>query len=540
MKKPIRPAALLLAALLLLPLAACSKDTGDGKVINYPIDAAPQRLDPAIAATAEELLVINNCFEGLVRQGADGDILPGAARSWEISPDGLTYTFHLREDGHWKLHPTDAKKLLGEAAYNAFDTQVTAEDFRFGLMRALAPVTRSSADALYAIQNARAVHEGKKIPEDLGVEARNRLTLVITLERPSATFLYTLTRSAAMPCSQAYFEATKGRYGLSPRYLLCNGPFYLSLLGETVARLRRNDGYRAGWDTGPATVNLKVQPSMETRLQFLGAEDGYDAVPVPAALLLSGEADAYEGVLLQNATLALLFNCAAPSLNNTKLRAALCAALDTVSLGEDASGALLTDGLRVGSEGYRALAGPPKGIPHDMDRARKLLEECGLEGKLRLTLLCAPQHDTLLRRALQQWQSLFGLTLEARIETPEPGELLERLRGGDYDIALAALPMGSSSALEALRGLAESGGADNWMRYSSNTLDALLRGAAQTEDVRDCVNACLQAEEHLLQNGVVYPLLPQVSRLLLAPGVQDLVVSPVGDQIFFGYAKKMG
>ena len=124
MKNLIRPAALLLAALLLLPLAACAKDTGDGKVINYPIDTAPRRLDPAIAATAEELLVINNCFEGLVRQGADGNPAPGAAKSWEVSPDGLTYIFRLREDAHWKLHPAEAKQLLGGEAYNAFDTGI--------------------------------------------------------------------------------------------------------------------------------------------------------------------------------------------------------------------------------------------------------------------------------------------------------------------------------------------------------------------------------------------------------------------------------
>jgi len=539
MKNPARPAALLLAALLLLPLAACSKDTGDGKVISYPIDTAPRRLDPAIAGTAEELLVINNCFEGLVRQDADGTLAPGAAKSWEISPDGLTYTFRLREDNRWKPHPAEAKQLLGEEAYNAFDTRVTAEDFRFGLARALDPATKSpGADALYAIKNARAVHEGKKRPEELGVEARELFTLVITLERPSATFLYALTHSAAMPCNQAYFEATKGRYGLSPRHLLCNGPLYLSSLGGNLARLRRNDGYREDWATGPAAVNLRVQPSMETRLQYLGEEDGYDAVPVPAALLADGEADAYESVLLQNAALSLLFNCGGTPLNDTKLRAALCAALDTAALGMPAPGALLTDGLRVGGEGYRALAGLPRGIAHDMDRARQLLKECGLDGKLRLTLLCAPQHDTLLRRVLQQWQSLLGLTLEARIETLEPEELLGRLRGGDYDIALAALPMGSSSALEALRGLAESGGAGNWMRYSSNTLDALLRDAAQTADAESCAAACLRAEEHLLLGGVVYPLMPQAGLLLLAPGVQDLVISPAGDQIFFGYAKK--
>ena len=540
----IRAGAFLLAAGLcfgLLAMAGCNKDDGSGKVINFPVEEAPRSLDPAIARSASELLVVNNCFEGLVRQDADGTLVPGAAQSWEISPDGLTYTFHLREDNHWRLH-ADAKKLLGEEERDAFDTQVTAEDFRFGLMRALAPITASqSADALYAIKNAKAVHEGIAIPEDLGVEAWDRFTVVITLERPNATFLYTLTQSAAMPCSQAYFEATKGRYGLAPRYLLCNGPFYLSTMGDALVQLRKNDGYKKDWAVGPSLVNLRVQPSLETRLQYLGADGGYDAVPVPAALLAEGEADAYESILLQNAALSLLFNCDNAPLDNAKLRTALCAALDPAALGLESPGMLLTEGVRVGGGQYRTLAGPPKGISHDMNRARKLLNECELEGgKLQLTLLCAPAHDTLLRRALQQWQSLFGLALEVQIETAEPEELLGRLRQGDYDIAVAALPMGSSFALEALRWLAESGSAGNWMRYSSKTLDTLLQGAAQTEDDQACARACLQAEEHLLQNGVVYPLMPLASRLLLAPGVQDLAVSPAGDQIYFGYAKKLG
>lgn len=525
MKHYIRPLSLLLAALLLLPLPACSRGTGDGKPFSYPIDAMPRRLDPAIAGTAEELLAVNNCFEGLVRQDAGGSLVPGVAESWEVSPDGRTYTFRLREDNQWRVDK---------------DTYapVTAEDFRFGLMRTLAPVTGSqSADALYAIQNAKEVHEGRVIPEDLGVEAPDPFTLVITLERPSATFLYTLTQSAAMPCSQAYFEATGGRYGLAPRYLPCNGPFYLSLLEEPLVRLRRNEGYKKGWDAGPSQVTLGVQPSPQARLEALGMEGGYDAAAVPAALLKEGEADGYESVLLQNATLALLFNCASQPLESAKLRRALCAALDPAALGLDAPGALLTEGVRVGGRQYRALAGPPKGIPHDPERARQWARESG-RGKLRLALLCAPEHDTLLRRALQQWQGLFGLALEVRIETPEPEELRRRLRQGEYDIALAALPMGSSFALEALRALAESGGEGNWMRYRSDALDALLRGAAQAQDAESCAAACLRAEEHLLQKGVVYPLAAQASRLLLAPGVSGLEVSSAGDQLFFGHAKK--
>jgi hypothetical protein len=257
------------------------------------------------------------------------------------------------------------------------------------------------------------------------------------------------------------------------------------------------------------------------------------------ALPANGEADAYEGLLLQDATLSLLFNCASPSLKDAGPRMALCAALDPAALGLEAPAALLTDGLRVGGALYRALAGPPAGIEYDMDRARRLLKENAPKGTLRLTLLCAPEHDTLLRRALQQWQSLLGLALEARIEALAPGELQQRLREGDYDIALTALPMGNSSAPEVLRSMTEKGGAGNLARYSSPALEALLLNAAQAGTAEGCAAACLQAEEHLLQKGVVFPLAPRASRLLLAPGVRGLVVSPVGDQIFFGYAKKL-
>ncbi|MDR2687061.1 MAG: ABC transporter substrate-binding protein, partial [Oscillospiraceae bacterium] len=204
-----RAASLLLAAVLcagLLALPGCGKDDGAGAAINYPIDAPPQRLDPAVARSPEELLVLGNCMEGLLRQDAQGRLGPGVAERWDTSPDGRVLTFHLRGDNHWR--PVDKNALIEMA-----DTQVTAEDFAFGLRRALNPaVNAPGAAGLFPILNAEKLRAGECPESALGVRVIDSLTLEITLERPGGAILHALARGAAMPCNRAYFEACGGRY----------------------------------------------------------------------------------------------------------------------------------------------------------------------------------------------------------------------------------------------------------------------------------------------------------------------------------------
>ena len=505
-----RAGAFLLAAGLcfgLLGLGGCNKDDGAGKVINYPIAQAPQRLDPAIARGPAELLVLGNCMEGLLRQDADGKLVPGVAQRWETSGDGRVLTFYLREDNQWRL-PDKAAELLGEEALAAFDTRVTAEDFVFGLERA-----RGFAEEYANIKGVRAV-DGR--------------TLEITLEQPGRAILYALARGAAMPCRRAYFEACKGRYGLEPRYLPCNGPFYLERMDDVLTRLKPNAGYRENEEERalPGTVNLWTEPDEYIRARMVGIE--YDAAVAPPGV----EPQLQEGVTgqeLRNATLALVFNCGAAPLDDTNIRVALCAALEPGTLGGAMPG-LLPDGERAGGENYRAQVGPPEGIGHDLARAGTLAEAA--QEKILLHLICAPAHETLLRRALQAWQKVFRLGLEAQIEPLEPEELEERLEAGDFDVAVAELRMEHSSALEALQALEGEG---SLARYRSPALERLLREAAQSDDA---ARACLQAEEHLLQNGVFYPLEARTSRLLLADGVEGLEVSPAGEQVGFMRVRK--
>jgi len=513
-----RAGAVLLAAgmgVSLLALTGCRRDDGSGKVINYPVEAAPRRLDPAVARTAEELLVVGNCMEGLVREDADGRLVPGVAERWETSSDGLTLTFHLRKDNCWRL-PDGAQALLGTEAFEAFDTRVTAGDFVFGLRRAVSPeVNAPDAAGLMVIADLRAV---------------DRYTLEITLEKPGGeAFLYALARGAAMPCNRVYFEACGGRYGLEPKYLPCNGPFYLDRMGESLTRLKPNEGYGDGGGALPATVNLWTEPDPYLRARLVGSE--YDAAIVPSEL----EASAPEGTgrhELKNATLALVFNCGAGALEDVSVRVALCAALEPGALGFDtaAVSGLLPEGMRAGGANYREKAGPAEGIAYNLARANALAENA--REKIVLHLVCAPEHETLMRRALQAWQKVFRLGLDAQIETPEPEELEERLADGDFDVAVVSLKMERAAAAQALRALE---GPGSPARYQSAALETLLAAAARSGDT---VRACKQAEEHLLQNGVYYPLEARAGRLLTAPGVEGLEVSAVGDRVWFGGVRK--
>ena len=548
-------ACLLALLLALLPFSACGNKTGEGAEFRFPIAVMPTNLDPAIAGGREEALVIANCFEGLLRLRGDridsdaasndsgtwppsspaGELpTAGVAERWEVSEDGLRYTFYLRQDTHWKL-TRESEKLLGEEAAAAFDTRVTAADFLFAIQRALRPETNApNAALLFPIQNARAILEGTKPMESLGVETPDDYTLIITLEQPNASFLYALCQSVAMPCNEAWFNATKGRYGLASKYLLCNGPFYLSAWDGANLRLRRSDAYRGAEAVAPSGIVFKLEPIASEQLRLLGAEGGFSAVLLPA--------DQYAGDAgvrtLHNATLALLFRCGGGSpLANAKLRRALCAAVDPAALGFSPPVGLLPKDLRLGEGIYRTLAGPAKGITRDLTKAQALWAEGIAEHEaasgittLSLTLLCPPEANQQMRQLLQQWQSAFGLRLRVSIESPEPEKLAQRVARGDYDIALSVMEAGSSFAPSVLEQLAD-GGATG---YHSAALDKLLAEAAQTPGQAEAAAALRKAEEHLLQAGVYYPLAPRESVLLLAKGVSGLEVSAAGDVVWFG------
>ena len=202
-------------------------------------------LDPRVLLTTDHQAVQMAIFDSLVRsKGAE--IVPGAAESWEVSPDGKTYTFHLRE-AKW----SDGKPVVGGDFVHAFQRMFVA----------------SPASQIYDdILNGAEVRGGAKTPEELGVAAPDDRTVVITLRNPVPYFLGLISSAYAAPGRADLLEKFGDTYGASAASLAYNGPFLLTEWeNESELVLKRNPDY---WDAANIKldeVRILVLPDPNTR-----------------------------------------------------------------------------------------------------------------------------------------------------------------------------------------------------------------------------------------------------------------------------------
>ena len=225
----------------------------------YPFSGDIKSFDPQIASTADEFLIIENCFEGLVRVNDDGSVQAGVAKTWDISDDGKTYTFHLRQGAKWNVQSKDAEnitaaqKLMG----TAFNPDITANDFVFALRRACEKNTDAPLfSSISNIVNASDIHSGKKSSSELGATALDDYTLEIKLKSADSGFLNVLSTAIAMPCNEEYFNATKGRYGLGLDYSIFNGQFYITNVLESSYVLKKNSQYVGDFPSNISFINI--------------------------------------------------------------------------------------------------------------------------------------------------------------------------------------------------------------------------------------------------------------------------------------------
>ncbi|MBP0963643.1 MAG: peptide ABC transporter substrate-binding protein, partial [Oscillospiraceae bacterium] len=399
-----RFAALLLAAAMLLNMTACSKN---GDTFRYDFGVPVTNLDPQFTTQEEAKTVLANCMEGLLRQSGSGEIQLAAAQSMELSENGKTYTFTLREGMEW-----------------SDGTPLTAQDFVFGFQRLFGAEARSPyTEDFMTIRNAQAVLEGSLPVEKLGVKAKNDLTLVITLEQANPFFELALATSAALPCNRDFFLSTRGRYGLEKNAMLFNGPFAITTWNEEKVVMYAREGY-AGQPVLPEAVVF-----------YSGREEPFD-------LLLSGKADA--GVVAEenltqvaekglnysaydNAVWCLTFNQQRQPLDNVDIRQALQMTLDrsqiAAALEENSpvTNSMIPPAILAESgQSYREAAGEVLEPVYTPEAGRALFQAAlqQLEQKdLKVTMLL-PQGEEYLHCAgvIQQlWQQNLSIYLNLEV-----------------------------------------------------------------------------------------------------------------------------
>ena len=216
MKRWLRFTAAVLAAAFLFALTGCGSSTNSAS-FTWFVDSIPANLDPQVASAASDVIACENLYGTLVRKDPDGELVPGLCEKWTVSPDGLTYTFTLK-DG----------LTYAAAKGTATEYGITAEDFVFAFRRIFRADTASPyAVEFSAIQNSAAVLMGLADESSLGVSANGALTLVFRLSERDDNFLAKLAMPGAAPCDEVFFESTRGTYGLTAKTTLSRGSFYL-------------------------------------------------------------------------------------------------------------------------------------------------------------------------------------------------------------------------------------------------------------------------------------------------------------------------
>lgn len=530
---------LILCLLLVLTcFSACSKKKGSEANLVYPIDSDPEYLDPQIISQSGAKNIIANCFEGLVTLNESSEIVPGCAESWSISDDGLTYTFNLRKDCKWRVS-IYASPLLGLDSSQTNTLPVTAYDFDFGITRALLPETKSpSAASLLAIENASKVNSGKMTADKLGVRAIDDYTLEISLEHKDPDFLYTLLQSACMPCNEAFFNATGGRYGLAVKYLIYNGPFYLNNWVDDVSlSIRKNTTYYDKDSVMPRSVYFSIYDEQETRLKKL-KDKTYSVSPLTQAQASEiADKKKYTVNSFDNAMQCFIFNCSDSILSNTNIRRSLAASFDYTSLyevfGERTAKGIVPKGLNISSLKYRESASEIS-LYHNENPAE--LFNAGLKqldiSSAELTVLCTQENEAIIRKLMQAWQASLGINCAVFVETVTENELNTRINQRNYQLAFTTIKYNTDTAFNALYRY-KSDSADNIISLKSKAYDKLVDSIKTAENVTESIKAAEKCENYLVSAAAIIPLYERQVYMGMGKGVSGAYSCLCGDIVYF-------
>lgn len=490
-------AAVAAAADALPPWKAALQPDGDAwrsvaQELVFNNDTEPQTLDPGIMTGVPESRIGLSLFEGLVAHDpVTLEARPGVAERWEMSADGLTWTFHLRE-ARW----SDGAPL-------------TAHDFVRSWRRVLTPATGAEyAYQLYPLAGAEAFHQGKAAdPASVGVVATDARTLVTTLARPCPYFLDLCAFHTLFPVPMDLVQRVGERW-TQPENFVGNGPFRLATW-QPRGRIEvvPNEHY---WDRAQVRLaKLTFLPIDDAETAYKRFQEGgvhwLPSVPVSKIDEVRRLPEYYAVPYL--GTYFYRFNCSKPPFDDARVRQAFSLAVDR---------RVITDHvLRAGQvpatwfcpdvAGYRHVPG----LAHDPARAQRLLAEAGYGPggkpfpKVELLFNTSEAHKQVAESVVQQWRSALGV--EVGLRNSEWKVYLEETDRLDYDLARASW-IGDYGDPNTFFDLWVSGGGNNKTGWSNADYDRLLRASQAEPDHAKRLTLFAEMERILVEQQL--PIMP--------------------------------
>ncbi|MDR1564531.1 MAG: peptide ABC transporter substrate-binding protein [Oscillospiraceae bacterium] len=529
----------LVIAILCTLLSSCKKSSkkegpGTGSSISYSLVTEPQNLDPQTSNDAGSALLIRNIFEGLVRADEYGNAKPGVAESWENNENYTSYTFHLRSNALW-----------------SDGTPVTSKDFLFAWRRAIMPVTSAANVAqFFCIKNAQDINEGKKGIDTLGVQAPDDYTLKVELNYPFSDFPIHISQIPFMPCNEAFFSTTKGKYGLDDNMVLSNGPYYMndkSWVHDERIRIHYNKNYNGPQGKAYPKSVLFVIRKPGTDYYTLISSGTVDAAAIPAAQAEQALNSNLTCIKYADTTWGLVFNTGAGVLSNLKIRQSFVRSIDSTAYEAgipkytEMAYDIIPPATRLNGKLYRELAGSGYKVKFDAKTARLSYDSGLIElGRLELpkvTVLCPDDNNSkyMMQGLIQCWQDALACYINLQVLPME--EIKTRILTGDYQMALYPLAPTRDGPLNCLNTF-RSSAYYNPSKFKHTAYDLLLDQAASASATDTAINNIIAAEKYLNDYAAFYPMYYESKYYLIQKKVSGISFAPFDGVADFSKARK--
>lgn len=470
-------AALAMSAAMVLSMAACGSDSGSTSTaasaagsaagseaaatasgdqnLNILLSGTVNNLDPNASSWTGEYQIVTQSQASLLRivtDDSDKDTyVEDGCESYEVSDDGLTYTFHLREN-YW----SDGEKVVAQQYVDA-------------ALRALNPDNGYSTTEFLPIKNAQAYYDGECDASELGVKAVDDNTVEYTLESPNSEFLYYIAYRAGYPCRQDVIDKATSAYGTNVDEMVFNGPFKVtSWVKENSVTLEKNDKYWDAANVKLGTVTMQYVAESSTQATLFDAQQ-LDVVPYNDDYGADWEAQAADGKIdyinkvgTYSDFLVFAIENGGKSglMGNANIRQALSLAVDRQELCDTVWGryepayTYVPSAVTCGGETFNTAGeGKVKDLQaqYSTDESlqelfKKGLEELGKDTDLSaVTIDFVVEADNVARQTqaeylAQTWQSKLGIQVNVDVTT----DAEERQQQMDYDVGVNGWEGGAS------------------------------------------------------------------------------------------------
>ena len=521
-----------------------STSAGSG-TLNIMLETPVESLDPQLATDGTSFEVIADYTDGLMQMDADGAAVPACAESYEVSEDGTTYTFHIREDAVWSN-----------------GDPVTANDFVFAWQRAVDPANASEYSYMLSdigqIVNAAEIIAGEKDVSELGVTAVDDKTLEVQLNVPVSYFLSLMYFPTYYPVNQAFFESCGDTFATSPETTLSNGAFVLTSYepAATAFELVKNETYYDADKVQLAGLNYQViQDSQQALMSYQNGDldttllNGEQVDQVKDDPEFTSVGAGYLWYISPNIK-------EVPELANLNLRLAMTFALDRDSICND----VLKDGC---APTYTAVppefaAGPDgsdfsadqtmfaDACAYDPDKALEYYEAAKTElSQDTFTFDMVVDADDAPQKVAQVVKeqletTLPGMTINLTIEPKK--QRVEDMQNGNFQLGLTRWGPDYADPMTYL-GMWVTDNSNNYGFWSNADYDAIIAECTTGDlctDPEGRWSALYDAEKIVMDEAVIFPLYTQCNAEMVSSAVSGIEFHPVALNRVYKNAVKAG